>query len=577
MSACHGAHVLVIGDAMLDTFIVGRVTRISPEAPVPGRHVRSRNAPDRRRGQRRAQHHGARRPGDAHRGDWARTTTATTLDARLPRRRHRAASHRHRLRPRHDDEGAHRHRAQPAGRAHRLRERCGDRRETSSAIIVGESSSTRRGASAIVVSDYSEGLRHEDVSWTPCSRRQHTQQSRCSSIPRFRTSITTPARRVVTPNHHEAETATHTRVRSMPEARMRHARSAIERACDSGADDARRSGHVAADQRRRRSQLPASAREVAGRHRRRRHGHRDDGAGDSRQGDARRTARLANAAAGRRVVNSAPPPSRAAELVRATGLSAATVRVMGSVQAARRWVVIGLDILARSRHPGRDASIAAQRRFVIAGSWHPHLARDAARALPLAWLPSSRARCVVGRHSRTVRTLAAPSQRRGRSAVFSPASRALRRTAMRLAARIAAGARDPARTESAPHVYLRCRISADPLFSMWRIGMGATTRSSRTRSICSTPTSFIRTLDADVVGPGHPPGRLTARRCSPSGRASGGRATTLSSCRVSGCPASPTYLLVERLTGSRRAAFIAGLTYACYGTGSNTTVISSCR
>jgi D-beta-D-heptose 7-phosphate kinase/D-beta-D-heptose 1-phosphate adenosyltransferase len=29
------ARVLVIGDAMLDTFIVGRVTRISPEAPVP--------------------------------------------------------------------------------------------------------------------------------------------------------------------------------------------------------------------------------------------------------------------------------------------------------------------------------------------------------------------------------------------------------------------------------------------------------------------------------------------------------------------------------------------------------------
>lgn len=30
-----GAHVLVIGDAMLDRFVVGRVTRISPEAPVP--------------------------------------------------------------------------------------------------------------------------------------------------------------------------------------------------------------------------------------------------------------------------------------------------------------------------------------------------------------------------------------------------------------------------------------------------------------------------------------------------------------------------------------------------------------
>lgn len=34
-SAIGSAHVLVVGDAMLDRFIVGRVTRISPEAPVP--------------------------------------------------------------------------------------------------------------------------------------------------------------------------------------------------------------------------------------------------------------------------------------------------------------------------------------------------------------------------------------------------------------------------------------------------------------------------------------------------------------------------------------------------------------
>jgi D-glycero-beta-D-manno-heptose-7-phosphate kinase len=34
-SAFAGAHILVIGDAMIDKFIVGRVTRISPEAPVP--------------------------------------------------------------------------------------------------------------------------------------------------------------------------------------------------------------------------------------------------------------------------------------------------------------------------------------------------------------------------------------------------------------------------------------------------------------------------------------------------------------------------------------------------------------
>src|SRR5688500_8303963 len=34
-AAFAGAHVLVVGDAMLDKFVVGRVTRISPEAPVP--------------------------------------------------------------------------------------------------------------------------------------------------------------------------------------------------------------------------------------------------------------------------------------------------------------------------------------------------------------------------------------------------------------------------------------------------------------------------------------------------------------------------------------------------------------
>src|SRR5215210_4884448 len=34
-SSFAGAEILVVGDAMLDRFIVGRVTRISPEAPVP--------------------------------------------------------------------------------------------------------------------------------------------------------------------------------------------------------------------------------------------------------------------------------------------------------------------------------------------------------------------------------------------------------------------------------------------------------------------------------------------------------------------------------------------------------------
>src|SRR5829696_3217590 len=35
VAALARVHVLVVGDAMLDKFIAGRVTRISPEAPVP--------------------------------------------------------------------------------------------------------------------------------------------------------------------------------------------------------------------------------------------------------------------------------------------------------------------------------------------------------------------------------------------------------------------------------------------------------------------------------------------------------------------------------------------------------------
>jgi len=35
LDAAHGVHVVVVGDVMLDHFLVGRVSRVSPEAPVP--------------------------------------------------------------------------------------------------------------------------------------------------------------------------------------------------------------------------------------------------------------------------------------------------------------------------------------------------------------------------------------------------------------------------------------------------------------------------------------------------------------------------------------------------------------
>ena len=36
--------ILVVGDLMLDEFIYGRVSRISPEAPVPVVHVEKENS-----------------------------------------------------------------------------------------------------------------------------------------------------------------------------------------------------------------------------------------------------------------------------------------------------------------------------------------------------------------------------------------------------------------------------------------------------------------------------------------------------------------------------------------------------
>tara|TARA_R110002074_G_scaffold98612_10_gene213451 strand:- start:4177 stop:4482 length:306 start_codon:yes stop_codon:yes gene_type:complete len=39
-----GAHILVVGDAMLDRFVSGDVERISPEAPIPILRVRHENA-----------------------------------------------------------------------------------------------------------------------------------------------------------------------------------------------------------------------------------------------------------------------------------------------------------------------------------------------------------------------------------------------------------------------------------------------------------------------------------------------------------------------------------------------------
>ena len=68
---------------------------------------------------------------------------------------------------------------------------------------------------------------------------------------------------VVTPNHHEAEAATHMRVRSADEASAAAASVPRSRPLRSRADDARRPGDVAAGEGRWKETCPASAREVA--------------------------------------------------------------------------------------------------------------------------------------------------------------------------------------------------------------------------------------------------------------------------------------------------------------------------
>ena len=79
-SAFAGAAVLVVGDVMLDRFIVGRVDRISPEAPVPIVRVRSRRGPC--RGAANVAHNVARSAGRCISWAWSARTRPRTRCAR---------------------------------------------------------------------------------------------------------------------------------------------------------------------------------------------------------------------------------------------------------------------------------------------------------------------------------------------------------------------------------------------------------------------------------------------------------------------------------------------------------------
>ena len=85
--------------------------------------------------------------------------------------------------------------------------------------LIEQAARLAAGAGAIVVSDYLKGAITRPLMARAGGGRARTAGSRCWSIRRSRTSTTTPARRIIKPNHHEAEIATQRRIRSIEDAR----------------------------------------------------------------------------------------------------------------------------------------------------------------------------------------------------------------------------------------------------------------------------------------------------------------------------------------------------------------------
>jgi len=259
VSAFSNTQVLVIGDAMLDTFLVGRVTRISPEAPVPV--VAFQRQMHRIGGAANVAHNITALGGHATligvigEDDNGKTLTRGCRDAgieagclavdsdRVTTTKVRIVTERNQQVARVDYESD----TDVGGDAERG--------------IIASIRQNGTDASAIVISDYLKGCitRRVIAAAVELARDRRIPLLVDPKIPHldYYAGAT-----LITPNHHEAETATHMRIRSSEEARTA-ARAFHDRArCDAvlitlgdhgmwllGPDT---EGH-----------LPASAREVA--------------------------------------------------------------------------------------------------------------------------------------------------------------------------------------------------------------------------------------------------------------------------------------------------------------------------
>ena len=257
-----GVPVLVVGDVMLDRFIVGRVTRISPEAPVP--IVRFESEHVRLGGAANVAHNlaslGARVSLVGITGDDA---AAAALRGRLEAARIgvdglvvdrgrrttekvRVVTERNQQVARIDYE----HDADASGAVERA--------------VVERASALARGAKAIVVSDYLKGAITRSVVEALLASAKRAGGSPAPVVvdPKIPHLDCYAGASLVTPNHLEAETATHLRIRTDDDAREAARAFRARVRCDAALVTRGEHGMWLSDGAGDRS-IPATAREVA--------------------------------------------------------------------------------------------------------------------------------------------------------------------------------------------------------------------------------------------------------------------------------------------------------------------------